>query len=111
MVLSSWQSHCKSSPTSRSSRDDKCRAAPGGRQPLFQADWLSHKFSCRQKIGLKNIKIFTPRLSHHLCRRVEDPALFSNVFCLQALPQTVWNQFLDVNDLEAVRRRFTKRGA
>jgi len=33
MVLSSWQSHCESSPGSF----DECRTAPSGRQPLDQA--------------------------------------------------------------------------
>jgi len=34
MLMSSWQSHCESSPDSR----DKCRAAPGGRRLLDQAN-------------------------------------------------------------------------
>jgi len=36
MMLSSWLSHCESSPGSR----DGCRAAPGGCRPLDQADRL-----------------------------------------------------------------------
>jgi len=36
MVLSSWQSHCKSSPGSF----DECRMAPSGRQPKTKPDNL-----------------------------------------------------------------------
>jgi len=36
MVLSSWQSHCESSPSSL----DECRTAPSGRQPKSKPDDL-----------------------------------------------------------------------
>ena len=36
MVLSSWQSHCKSSPGSF----DECRTAPSGRRPKTKPDDL-----------------------------------------------------------------------
>ena len=36
MVLSSWQSHCESSPGSF----DECRTAPSGRQPKTKPDDL-----------------------------------------------------------------------
>jgi len=36
MVLSSWQSHCKSSPGSF----DECRMAPSGRRPKTKPDDL-----------------------------------------------------------------------
>jgi len=36
MVLSSWLSHCESSPSSH----DDCRTAPGGCRPLHQANRL-----------------------------------------------------------------------
>jgi len=48
MVLSSWQSHCTSSTSSR----DECRAAPGGRRPLDQADRFNgRKSACRYLIN------------------------------------------------------------
>ena len=42
MVLSSWQSHCKSSPGSF----DKCRMAPSGRRPKPKPDDLSCESAC-----------------------------------------------------------------
>ena len=41
-VLSSWQSHCKSSPGSF----DKCRTAPSGRQPKTKPDDLGRESAC-----------------------------------------------------------------
>jgi len=41
MVLSSWQSHCESSP-------DECRTAPSGRRPKTKSDDLG----CESCIGL-----------------------------------------------------------
>ena len=42
MVLSSWQSHCKSSPGSF----DECRMAPSGRWPKTKPDDLGCKSTC-----------------------------------------------------------------
>jgi len=42
MVLSSWQSHCESSPGSF----DECRTAPSGRRPKTKPDDLSCESAC-----------------------------------------------------------------
>jgi len=42
MVLSSWQSHCESSPGSF----DECRIAPSGRQPKTKPDDLGCESAC-----------------------------------------------------------------
>ena len=42
MVLSSWQSHCESSPGSF----DECRMAPSGRRPKTKQDDLACEFAC-----------------------------------------------------------------
>jgi len=42
MVLSSWQSHCESSPGSF----DECRMAPSGRQPKTKPDDLGCESAC-----------------------------------------------------------------
>ena len=42
MVLSSWQSHCKSSPSSF----DECRMAPSGRRPKTKPDDLGCESAC-----------------------------------------------------------------
>jgi len=42
MVLSSWQSHCESSPSSF----DKCRTAPSGHRPQTKPDDLSCDSAC-----------------------------------------------------------------
>ena len=42
MVLSSWQSHCESSPGSF----DECRMAPSGRQPETKPDDLGCESAC-----------------------------------------------------------------
>ena len=42
MVLSSWQSHCESSPGSF----DKCRTAPSGRRPKTKPDDLGSESAC-----------------------------------------------------------------
>ena len=42
MVLSSWQSHCESSPNSV----DECRMAPTGHQPKTKPDDLGYEFAC-----------------------------------------------------------------
>ena len=44
MVLSSWQSHCESSPGSF----DECRMAPSGRRPETKPDDLGFKSACIQ---------------------------------------------------------------
>ena len=41
MVLSSWQSHCESSPGSF----DECRTAPNGRRPKTKPDDLGCEFA------------------------------------------------------------------
>ena len=43
MVLSSWQSHCESSPGSF----DECRMAPSGRRPKTKPDDLDCESACR----------------------------------------------------------------
>ena len=42
MVLSSWQSHCESSPGSFV----ECRTAPSGRRPKTKPDDLSRESAC-----------------------------------------------------------------
>ena len=42
MVLSSWQRHCESSPSS----SDECRMAPSGRRPKTKPDDLGCKSAC-----------------------------------------------------------------
>jgi len=42
MVLSSWQSHCESSPGSF----DECRMAPSGRRPKTKPDDLGYESAC-----------------------------------------------------------------
>ena len=42
MVLSSWQSHCESSPGSF----DECRTAPSGRRPKTKPDDLGCESAC-----------------------------------------------------------------
>ena len=42
MVLSSWQSHCESSPRSF----DECKMAPSARQPKTKPDHLGCEFAC-----------------------------------------------------------------
>ena len=42
MVLSSWQSHCESSPGSF----DQCRMAPSGRRPKTKPDDLGCESAC-----------------------------------------------------------------
>ena len=42
MVLSSWQSHCESSPGS----SDECRMAPSGRRPKTKPDDLGCESAC-----------------------------------------------------------------
>ena len=42
MVLSSWQSHCESSPGSF----DECRMAPSGRRPKTKPDDLGCQSAC-----------------------------------------------------------------
>ena len=42
MVLSSWQSHCESSPGSL----DECRMAPSGRRPKPKPDDLGCESAC-----------------------------------------------------------------
>ena len=42
MVLSSWQSHCESLPSSF----DECRMAPSGRQPKTKPDDLGCESAC-----------------------------------------------------------------
>ena len=44
MVLSSWQSHCESSPGSF----DECRTAPSGRRPKTKPDDLGCESACTQ---------------------------------------------------------------
>ena len=42
MVLSSWQSHCESSPISF----EECRMAPSGRRPKTKPDELGCESAC-----------------------------------------------------------------
>jgi len=57
MVLSSWQSHCESSPGSF----DECRMAPSGRRPKTKPD------------DLRSVYIDTPQLnSASSCRHVHS---------------------------------------
>ena len=42
MVLSSWQSHCESSP----GLSDECRMAPSGRRPKTKPDDLGCESAC-----------------------------------------------------------------
>ena len=53
MVLSSWQSHCESSPGSF----DKCRTVPRGRRPKTKPDDLGCESAC---IGCQNLYPSSP---------------------------------------------------
>jgi len=55
IVLSSWQSHCESSPGS----SDKCRIVPGSRRPSDQARWL------RLWVRLYRLPESTPTVTVH----------------------------------------------
>jgi len=53
MMLSSWQSHCKSSPSSF----DECRMAPSGRRPKTKPDDLGCESACT---GCQNLHLPSP---------------------------------------------------
>ena len=53
MVLSSWQSHCESSPGSF----DECRTAPSGRRPKTKPDYLG----CESTLPVQAARVYT----HH----------------------------------------------
>ena len=57
MVLSSWQSHCESSPGSF----DECRMAPSGHRPKTKPDDLGCESACT---GCHNATNYTHH--HHL---------------------------------------------
>ena len=54
MVLSSWQSHCESSPGSF----DECRTAPSGRRPKTKPDDLGCESACRLLNSTPTIAIY-----------------------------------------------------
>ena len=60
MVLSSWQSHCESSPGSF----DKCRTAQSGRRPKTKPDDLGCKSACTVYQSLHPPSPFTQTMSH-----------------------------------------------
>ena len=74
MVLSSWQSHCESSPGSF----DECRMAPSGRRPKTKPDDLGCESVC---IGCQSythhrhllLLLLSPKVDTHFTvpRRVE----------------------------------------
>jgi len=76
MVLSSWQSHCESSP----SLFDECRMAPSGRRPKTKPDDLGCESACSlQAVGIYNhhrhlLLLLSPKADTHFTapRRVED---------------------------------------
>ena len=57
MVLSSWQSHCESSPGSF----DECRTAPSGRQPRLVA--MSQARRLRLRVRLYSLLESTPTIA------------------------------------------------
>ena len=93
-VLSSWQSHCKSSPGSF----DKCRTAPSGRQPKTKPDNLGCESAC---IGCQKLHPPSPFISIAQppncscyrpteCRRLSRPSwLHGNIPRWFIRPQTV----------------------
>ena len=54
IVLSSWQSHCESSPGSF----DECRTAPSGRRPKTKPDNLGCESACRLPESTPTIVIY-----------------------------------------------------
>jgi len=54
MVLSSWQSHCESSPGSF----DECRTVPSVRRPKTKPDDLGCESACRLPESTPTIAIF-----------------------------------------------------
>jgi len=54
MLLSSWQSHCESSPGSF----DECRTAPSGRRPKTKSDDLGCESACTGCQSLNPLSLF-----------------------------------------------------
>ena len=54
MVLSSWQSHCESSPGSF----DECRMAPSGRRPKTKPNDLDCESACKLPESTPTIAIY-----------------------------------------------------
>ena len=71
MVLSSWQSHCESSPGSF----DVCRMAPSGRRPKTKPDDLGCESACTgcQKLHHRHLLLLSPKADTHFTvpQRVE----------------------------------------
>ena len=75
MVLSSWQSHCASSPGSF----DECRMAPSGRRPETKPDHLGCESACtgcqklHQPSPLNLLLLLSPKADTHftVSQRVE----------------------------------------
>ena len=73
MVLSSWQSHCESSPGSF----DECRMALSGRRPKTKPDDLGCESACKgcQKLYThhRHLLLLSPKADTHFTvpRRVE----------------------------------------
>ena len=72
MVLSSWQSHCESSPGSF----DKCRMAPSGSRPKTKPDDLGYESACtgcQNYTHHRHLLLLSPKADTHFTvpRRVE----------------------------------------
>ena len=72
MVLSSWQSHCESSPGSF----DECRIAPSGRRPKTKPDDLGVSppvQAARNYTHHRHLLLLSPKADTHFTvpRRVE----------------------------------------
>ena len=71
MVLSSWQSHCESSPGSF----DECRMAPSGRRPMTKPDEAMSPpvQAARNYTHHRHLLLLSPKADTHFTvpRRVE----------------------------------------
>ena len=63
MVLSSWQSHCESSPGSF----NECRTAPSGRRPETKPDDLGCESACT---GCQNLHPTNPIYYYYSARNL-----------------------------------------
>ena len=89
MVLSSWQSHCESSPGSF----DECRTAPSGRRPKTKPDDLGCESACTGCQSLHPpspfVIITQPESWYLFYRPTEGKRLFRHSWLVTYRPQTV----------------------
>jgi len=97
MVLSSWQSHCESSPGSF----DECRMAPSGRRPKTKPDNLGCESACSVQAAMN----YTHHLMDAGCRQLCDTAA-SITFCfgLRSEQYFLWSYCIVCSSRCLVRR-------